>query len=752
MSAINPDKGVGLRDPLLRHLGQQLDLGNSPLQWIDLYAAQQVLDLSSTAAQATPMEPAELAFEMQGESETEVPSLSLELSAQERHCMAYLLVSLSFASTQGHTSLAVKAWRKWPTFGLSTCLPGISTTAELEQFLAACPLIAAPHAEPAPGKVNTDPTQAKQLDWLSEPIETEEPELSKAPKPEGAGHIQALVFDGSKLYLRRFWQQHQHLEQWRERMLAASVKMSPATFRQLQRQIALLFTSEELSEAASLSDDVSNYVNANNSTKNRTTSGQTEALDWQKIASAQALLQALTLISGGPGTGKTTTAAKIVFLLTQTMLLERQHSRLNERPLQVRFLAPTGKAAARLASAIRAQVSELGRLSGLDASTLSRMSQALPERGETLHRFLYQAGAGQFGRYQSRQTAGDTILLGRAHQPMAAIDLVVVDESSMIDLNLMAQFIEVLPENVRVVMLGDHYQLPPVEPGDIFGSWVRRYEMQRYNHEQAQEISALSSTELNALMAASGSTDSPLAKPLCRLQRTYRFDGPLKHLADTIKDGDFQRYALLFQGQDGSAGGPEPAIHWCDLNSQDSEHLKAEFDECLQRYADFFKLASRGANVEQLAASFEQFQILCASYDGKLGVDALNHSIERRFHRHQGLYHGKAILVTQNHHALNVFNGDIGFVVMHQGRAEVHFPLAEGGINVISPQRLHHWQTAYAMTVHKSQGSEYQRVSVFLDDYAGDLATRALLYTAVTRSKQACQLWVAEDTLRKVLD
>ena len=173
-------------------------------------------------------------------------------------------------------------------------------------------------------------------------------------------------------------------------------------------------------------------------------------------------------------------------------------------------------------------------------------------------------------------------------------------------------------------------------------------------------------------------------------------------------------------------------------------------------------LVAKGASLNKLAEQFERFQLLCSTLEGPLGIYFINSYIEQSYHsacfpngKVMGdLYHGKAILVTRNHPHLNIYNGDIGFVIKDEKSANlnVHFPIVNHEAIIVPPARIKEWQSAYAMTVHKSQGSEYQHVGVVLADYAKELLSRALLYTALTRSKERCDIWAGSEVLNKAFE
>ncbi|MDX1451713.1 MAG: exodeoxyribonuclease V subunit alpha [Oleiphilaceae bacterium] len=460
----------------------------------------------------------------------------------------------------------------------------------------------------------------------------------------------------------------------------------------------------------------------------------------QHWAIAHALRSAVTLVCGGPGTGKTTTAAGMLRALS-VQFVEQE----NRWP-RIALLSPTGKAAARLESSICGQLETAAALAHED---LNALLLQLRGRSMTIHRFLaHEAGSSDFISKQDREAR---VWRGgkNSHAP---VDVVLVDECSMMDLMLAKRLFSCLPSGCRVVLLGDPYQLPPVEPGPVFSQWAFRFGL--HQHPLRTQVM------LEGWLATKGheQSKSPQAAPLVVLRKTYRFDGPLKTLADTIREGEVETlFALLQQDAQG-------LVSWMELSSQ-SRPIQFLIEQTCEGYRAFFQLAEQGAPVAELAEAFLRFQLLCSTYLGPYGVTALNRHIEGQFRGGQEWYHGKALLIEQNQPELGVYNGDVGFVIAHQNDAlhagprsdshwyEVQFPGAgaDGDDLVVPLGRLRNWQPAYAMSVHKSQGSEYEQVLCVLAPYAEELLSRALLYTAVTRAKTSCRLIASADSLEQVM-
>ncbi len=408
--------------------------------------------------------------------------------------------------------------------------------------------------------------------------------------------------------------------------------------------------------------------------------------DLQRTAVTMALTGPLTIISGGPGTGKTTIVATLIAALA-----------LNEPPPRIALAAPTGKAAARLEAALAAQAARL------DPEILPR----LPDRAMTLHRLL---GA-------SRE--GGKFLYHRDH-PLP-YDVIVVDEASMLDLSLAARLFSALPPDARIVLLGDKDQLAAVEAGAFFAELARQ--------------TALSSCRNPASLPERGNGN--LSRCVVWLTENYRFDAAsaIGRLSALVSGGDVDGLAAwLPELADGD-------IVWKPtgkgLPSETADSLAAGF-------ADYVEAVGRGDPLPALTA-YEDFCVLCALRQGPRGVAGINEAVERRLRpRLSGKprtpspwYHGRPVMVTENAYDLGIFNGDTGVTLAGKdGRLAVWFKGRDGGVRSLSPSALPAHQTSFAVTVHKAQGAEFTRTAFVLPEDDTPVLTRELIYTAVTRARK----------------
>lgn len=447
--------------------------------------------------------------------------------------------------------------------------------------------------------------------------------------------------------------------------------------------------------------------------------GTEEPEDWQKIAAAVAVSSRTAVISGGPGTGKTTTVARILAALVQSAA----------EPLLIELAAPTGKAAARLTESLGEAIAQL------DLTDAQRAM--MPEQAKTLHRLL---GA----QPDSRRL--------RHHQknPLMS-DVLIVDEASMVDLPMMAALIDALPENAMLILLGDKDQLASVEAGAVLGD-ICRFAESGYTPQRRQALEAMTGCVL---------PDKSPAHPvnvqdhLCLLRKSFRFDAGsgIGQLATAVNNGDVRETMAVL-------GGQRPDVRYVPL--EDEEGYAQVLTDTMKAYLPFLSLVKQHADPAAVLDAFSQFRLLCALREGPFGVEGLNERIERLLHqqghirrplihRHRA-YHGKPVMISRNDSPLGLFNGDIGIMLTDENHElRVYFRLPDGTIRSIRPSRLPAHETAYVMTVHKSQGSEFAHTALVLPVQPSPLVSRELLYTALTRAKQFLTIYSREECVKRAV-
>ena len=518
---------------------------------------------------------------------------------------------------------------------------------------------------------------------------------------------QPLVLEGEMLYLRRYWHHERAVAQAvRQRCGDASAQaLEPGVLAQARAWLDRLFPPRE-------------------------------GVDWQKAACALALRGRLTVITGGPGTGKTYTAARLLALLLAQAPDPTQ--------LRVALAAPTGKAAARLKQAID---SALGQLeSGLDGLLDLR---GLTERigaARTLHALL---GA----RPDRRAFRHD------ARHPLE-LDVLIVDEASMVHLEMMAAVLAALPPGARLVLLGDKDQLASVEAGAVLGDLCRDAVAGRYDAATRAHLAASAGVQLPA--EYTDDAGPRLAQHTVMLRESRRFGGAIGQLAQAVNAGDRaavqallatraqaedpairalqggQPEALLSlacAGRDGAPGG-----YGAYVALLKDRPAPSEGEPGLRAHEDW---------VRRVLTAFDRFRLLCAVRDGVWGTDTLNRAVPQALAR-LGLrpqgewYVGRPVMVTRNDPALGVFNGDIGMVLPGARSEALRAWFLDGQtLRSVGVGRLAHVETAFAMTVHKSQGSEFWHTVLVLPEQAGSLLSRELVYTGITRAREAFTLVTA---------
>jgi exodeoxyribonuclease V alpha subunit len=411
--------------------------------------------------------------------------------------------------------------------------------------------------------------------------------------------------------------------------------------------------------------------------------------DLQELAIETALARRFVIISGGPGTGKTTTVLRI---------LERMVSERHGEKLRIALAAPTGKAAARLQETLR-----------VGAGNGSSVQDRLPKSASTLHRLLGSRHDSVYFRHNAKN-------------PLP-VDLVVVDEASMVPLTMMAKLFDALPKRTRVILLGDRDQLSSVEPGAVLGD-----------------------------IANAASEPGPLNGSLVVLEKNYRFgnESHIFALSNAVRDGEVERALEILN----SGERPDLSAERTPPPSQVSKQLR---QRVLAGYSGYLRTPDPAEALKE----FKKFRVLCAFRVGPYGVESLNRTIEKILREEslisgaQNTYPGMPILITQNDHPLRVYNGDIGILLPDPADGSLllaWFISEDGGLRRIPPARLPEHEPAFAMTVHKSQGSEFDNVLFILPDNDSPLFTRELIYTGLTRARTRVEVWFQESVLRAAVN
>jgi exodeoxyribonuclease V alpha subunit len=438
--------------------------------------------------------------------------------------------------------------------------------------------------------------------------------------------------------------------------------------------------------------------------------------DRQALAAASALLRSLLLVTGGPGTGKTTTIARLLLLLVA------QAQRMGRPPPRIALAAPTGRAAERMAESLRAAVSVLRQTQGVDAA----LYDALPVQASTLHRLLGTIPDSPRFRFD-------------AGHPLP-FDIVVVDEASMVDLPLMCKLVEAVPDGARLVLLGDPDQLPSVEAGDVLAAIMSA----AGDGDDAGEA-------LAPLLGSGGPAEDPIdTRPLgghhVRLRHGYRqaesFD--LSPLALAVREGDADTALALLRG------GRLTGVHF---HENLFDPLQAHREALLAHWRAL-------ADIDDPAVALAQagrLRLLTALREGPQGARGLNARIEEALAVHRGhstaYFNGRLLLVTENSYRQRLFNGDIGLCLRgDRGAPVAWFPGdAETGPRPFHPAALPAHESAFAMTVHKAQGSEFDSVWLQLPRQPTRALTRELVYTALTRARREVYVCASAESLRQAL-
>jgi exodeoxyribonuclease V alpha subunit len=496
------------------------------------------------------------------------------------------------------------------------------------------------------------------------------------------GQYRPLIMDDrSRLYLYRYWNYERSLaDEIRTRVAASGRKFDPA---QLTQAFSNVFPEKD-----------------------------ERAVNWQKVAVLMAALKGFCVISGGPGTGKTTLVSRIVALIRQ---LE------GDGIERFAMVAPTGKAAARLQETMKRIHGSTARPGGAADGAEGGGMGAIG----TIHRLL--------------GTIPNSPRFRHNRENPLPFGLVVVDEASMVDLPLMAKLVEAVGRDARLILLGDRDQLASVEAGAVLGDICGRSQRHGFSEAFCDLIEAISGQRIPGTYRAG--PDGTGRDWVVHLEESYRF-GPqcgIGALSRAVNGGESDAARqVVTSGRYGD-------LRWKDLPTP--KRMMAQLrDRVLEEYGAYLK----ADDPLEAFAALSGFRILCALRQGPYGVAGLNGMAERIL-SDAGLispserwYRGRPVLIMGNDYNLDLFNGDTGVILPDPeagGDLRAFFPSASGSIRRLHPARLPAHETVFAMTVHKSQGSEFDRILLILPDQTSPILTRELVYTGATRARKSLEIW-----------
>ena len=436
--------------------------------------------------------------------------------------------------------------------------------------------------------------------------------------------------------------------------------------------------------------------------------------DLQKVAAFVAATWRLCVISGAPGTGKTRTIVLICALLIALA---------GKRELNFALAAPTGKAAARLKETITQTRPSLRLPDAID--------KKLPTDASTIQRLLGAKGDSPHFRHNAKN-------------PLAA-DVVIVDEASMIDLALLAKLFDAVRPDASVILVGDKDQLASVEAGSAFRDICTPGRDLGPSVSLAEAFAQCSGENL----ADTSATDMPIHSVVVELRRNYRFTPGtgIAELSNAVNQGDAEGAIAVLK-----SGG---RIHWRPTPS--AKTFERELRErVLPRFEGFLTLTDPKEALNQLT----DFAVLCALRRGPFGAETVNARLERLLRKIGSLegserYHaGEPVIIVRNDYDVGLFNGDLGIVLPDKtsGELRVFFRGEEGDVLNFAPGRLPAHEPAFALTVHKSQGSEFRDALLILPEKDAPVLTRELLYTGVTRVRETVEVWAKEQILKQTIE
>jgi len=524
---------------------------------------------------------------------------------------------------------------------------------------------------------------------------TDEVTLAKLLVMLTGTHQQGIVFNKGRLYLRRYFNFEQELLTFiTDKNDQSKQVFSPLDIKQCIEQLFPELSEKEEPENKKPEPEV----------------------DWQKVAVANAINKPLSIIAGGPGTGKTYTVTK---LLAALVMLNDKDSSCEDN--NIALVAPTGKAAQRLSESIT------NALQGFESLVGEQVLAKIPQQAQTLHRLLgVIPNSVNFRHHQGN---------------LLNIDVLLIDEVSMVDLPMMVRVFRALPNHCQVILLGDADQLPSVAAGSVLNDLAPKPHC-GFSIENQQYLEGITAYKhLYAAKKPTKSSSSTLAADhLVFLEKSRRFDGEggIGKVANHVINGNFKDSWLLLEASGKPTGTGDGSCNALRLLSSKTDEWLSDLVKTY--YLPIFQLET----VEEAFKQLQKFRILCATRVGKQGVEALNEQVNNLLVQQgaitafQTRYRGQPIMINVNNYALGLYNGDIGLLWKNDaGHLMAVFEQANNEYKWVNPARLPQHETVYAMTIHKTQGSEFEHVVLILPDQTDNkLLSRELMYTGITRAKK----------------
>ena len=503
-----------------------------------------------------------------------------------------------------------------------------------------------------------------------------------------------IVYDGTLFYLHKFYNYEKIIAEFIKKRIGRNIKISD----NIKKEINSLFPDNFVSEM--------------------------ETVNWQKVAAILALSNDFLVISGGPGTGKTTTAGSILALLL------KQNKEQNKE-LNIKMVAPTGKAADRLNESIKEF--KIKKAEEIAVEIIN----AIPENAQTIHRFLgINSHKPAFTKYNK-----------------APVDVLLIDEASMVSLPIFAKTFEVLNDDCKVILLGDKDQLMAVENGNVLNDITSVEELNKFTEKFVDITKNITDNKL--ALPVADNKNNPIENIAVQLEHSWRFNSnsgigelskAVNSATSTTKDDEILSVFDKFE-----------KIEIKNITNEE-EITKFIKKICEEQLKDYVNSVNK-KNIKEIFEQLAKFRILCAINNGPFGVKEINKTIEQALFPDEAtgsFYNGQSIMITKNDYNLKLSNGDVGVIIKDEenGEFKAYFKKKKDDDKkdndddyiIYNPSSLDEYTTAFAISIHKSQGSEFDKVFIIFPPSENRILTKELLYTGITRAKEECTI-IAGDNI-----